>query len=1097
MVRDPLYRKIEERLGSKLAPALFERCAVELLHDVYPGLAPVTGGGDAGMDGAIPNAIGEPLPLIVTTARDVIGNLTRSLKSYRDAKRSATGAVVATSQPLTPQRRRNLEDRAKEWGFTLRNIHDRDYFTRRLYRNSEWRLELLGLSGAPPALSALPRSSGPYRSGKLVGRDDELDRLRRHRGDALLVGQPGVGKTALLETLAREELGLFAVSEDPGAIADAFRDTPVRFIFLDDAHLREPLLDLLIRLREEPGFDFGIVASTWPSGRETLTRRLYLTPDAVVRVTGLSRDQVVRIVRSEHPQLPPLVLGEILDQSQDPPGDIRRIRGSCRPGLAMTLARHTARLGLEELVRGRLLLDGLRREAGLSPEGLDYLATLAIGGRAGMRLGAAARALGQPEVILRGALEALSGTGTLTETRGRALVVQPAALRDALVARTYFSGVLGLSPEPAMAEVEDAVACTETVIGALARGGTVPHRLIRDRLRGHREAGVGNRLLDAYTETGREGARWVLEAYPDRASATAGNALKYASEWALNRLVPLALEESGIGDIGSEIETWVRAGLPGADAVDRRRLLLRALAVLQETDGDSPEARAKLVSSCFSLEFFRSRADAIHDETFTLAMSSLTASDVAQLARFWPSAMELLRDLGDAGILSAQRIIRHWAVGVRTPGREPETIKASRSEVGGMLALALDAWGAEPGFRHWARALVREHALDVNLPLGGGESVLSQLFPGLAQRLTEDPQARSFAAAARRFAEQWQCDEPGAVADRMLRLERQGKLSGHSGTRPLDLIAIQLAEIVDEPATWLAAFAERRAPPVWVGSFLAVSVEEDLSGDAPWRALDRLDPERKYGWESLQVGLRLRDPPAVAVGLVTAAAREYARALRDGAFWSDVSDAWRLRLLDNSDPAVRGGTAAALWDLYERKRPPGRIGAAWEDAVVTCGEAELLHDVLMTDKGAALAWLLHEAGESARRKDEIEKRAEELLTQRSHLDETAWADTVGVLLRESETLYSLDTELLAAAVNVIGADDRRSLLQDIPADADPKFFEYLVGGDRDLYAALLGRRVPPEAHLAPLRSEPPSANRDELARLAVERGYTAADTTAN
>src|SRR5690606_8197234 len=41
MVRDPLYRAIEERLGTNLDPELFERCAVELLRPVYPGLSPV------------------------------------------------------------------------------------------------------------------------------------------------------------------------------------------------------------------------------------------------------------------------------------------------------------------------------------------------------------------------------------------------------------------------------------------------------------------------------------------------------------------------------------------------------------------------------------------------------------------------------------------------------------------------------------------------------------------------------------------------------------------------------------------------------------------------------------------------------------------------------------------------------------------------------------------------------------------------------------------------------------------------------------------------------------------------------------------------
>lgn len=925
--------------------------------------------------------------MIVTTAKNVIGNLTSSLESYRHSGESTTEAVAATSQPLSAQRRRNLETRAKELGFTLRNIHARDDLARRLYRDSKWRLELLGLPGDPPALSALPRFVGPHRTGELIGRDSELEWLRGRESDALIVGQPGVGKTALLEALAQDGFGLFVVSEDAGQIADAFRDAPVRFVFVDDAHLREPLVDLLIRLREEPGFDFGIVASTWPSRERILARRLYLSDDKMVFVKGLSREQTARIIRTEHAQLPDPVIGHILDQSQDSPADVRQITGPCRPGLAMTLARHTGRLGLKELVRGGLLVDGLRREAGLSTKGFHYLATLAMGGRAGMRLGSAARALGQTEVELAEVLDPLSGTGTLTDTPHGALAVQPAALRHALVARTYFSGGLGLSPEAAMEEAEDAVACTKTLLGALARGAAVPHRLIQDRLRRHSAAGVGNRPLEAYAESGSKGAIWVLAKYPGLASSVAPHALRYAPEWALGRLVPTALDGGESDDIGSEIESWVRAGVPGADAVERRRHLLRALSARGIPVGDAPEAAARLVSSCFSLRFFRFEGDAVTVEKFTMPMSSLTASDVRRLAKLWPTTMELLCGLGVAGILSAQRIVRHWTIGVRAPGKLPETIEASRSAVGGMLELALEAWGGEPGFLHWAHGLVREHGLSVRIP-ALDDSLLAELFPTLDQRARVlDRRTKRFDQAAmtkrsyeerqtaRELAREWEGREPGSVADRMLRLKHQGRLSGYSGTRPLDLIAIQLAELVDDPAAWMLAFAEREAPAEWIGPFLAVCVEGDPSGETPWRALDRLDPEREYAWVSLQVGLSLRDPPVVALGLVTAAARKHAGALRDGIFWSNVSDAWRIRLLKDMNHTVRGETAAALWDLHGRERPPGDMGAAWEDAAVTCGDADLLHDVFREDAAAAAAWLIHEAEESARRKDERTERA--------------------------------------------------------------------------------------------------------------------------
>ncbi len=1078
MVRDPLYRKIEQRLGESLDPHLFERCAVELLRDAYPGLAPVTGGADAGMDGAVGNAVGEPIPLIATTAEDVLRNLTGSLESYRCGGGNATAAVLATSQALTPRRRRNLEARATAQGFTLRNIHDRADFTGWLYRDSKWRMELLGLAGDPPALSALPRFVSYRTVHALIGRDVELDWLRRRRGDALVVGQPGVGKTALFLEVVREGRGLFAVSDDPGQIADAFRDNPVRFIFLDDAHLREPLLDLLIRLREEPGFDFGIVVSTWPSRAQALGLRLYLPSDEVLAVKGLSREQVAQIIRREQPQLGENVIGEILDQSEDPPDEVLQVTGSCRPGLAMTLARHTARLGLNDLIGGGLLLDGLRRDSGLSTAGLHYLATLGLGGRTGMRLGSAARALDQPEIELAEALDPLSGTGTLTDTPHRALAVQPAALRHALVARTYFSGGLRLSLPSAMEEVEDAVACTETLLGALARGAAVPHEHIQNRLRRHREAGVGNRPLDLYAATGVEGARWVLENCPDRASSIASDALRFAPEWALGRLISLAikpesrdrrwetefrggfhaLEQTRSGDLVGAIGVWVRAGRPGSDAVDRRRQLLRALAEHGALVEKGREAAAELVRSCFSLGFLRMRGDPVSVEKFTMGLGSLTNDDVRRLARLWPEAMELLRNLGDPGIRCARSVIRRWVTGPRVPGELPETRATSRTEVTRMLELALKGW-EEPGFVHWAHDIVREHKLKVAVPRVDDPTVV-RLFPTLGQRLSSDPAARHFDAAARRFAEQWRREEPGVVAGRMLRLKRQGKLSGHHGTRPLDLIAVQLAELVDDPSTWLDTFAGRPVPEEWVGPFLAAAVAADPSGEAPWRTLERLNGHGAGIWAGLQIGLYLRDPPSVAVRHVMAAARENAGVLRDAVHWPDVPGEWRIRLLKDRDETVRKEAAAALWDLHQRERPPGAIGILWEAAAVTCGEPELLHDVLRRDSDAANAWILHHAEESSRRKDEgIAGIEDPLEFPLSPEDMRIMAENVGQGLAEGDTRYSLNTELLAAARDNIDPEDRRRLIRDIPSDADPRFFGYLVEAT--------GTSMPPSSRGAP------------------------------
>ncbi len=102
MIRDPLYRDILDGLDGRLDPELFEQCSIDLLRrEAFPALVPIRGGSDAGMDGAVADGEGPAYPLVCTTGKDVIGNLTRSLDSYLADDGSRRLVVVATSQALT------------------------------------------------------------------------------------------------------------------------------------------------------------------------------------------------------------------------------------------------------------------------------------------------------------------------------------------------------------------------------------------------------------------------------------------------------------------------------------------------------------------------------------------------------------------------------------------------------------------------------------------------------------------------------------------------------------------------------------------------------------------------------------------------------------------------------------------------------------------------------------------------------------------------------------------------------------------------------------------------------------------------------------
>ena len=56
-MRDEFYQRIIAGLSGSLDADLFEHCACDLLREAYPTLAPIKGGSDSGMDGAIADGL--------------------------------------------------------------------------------------------------------------------------------------------------------------------------------------------------------------------------------------------------------------------------------------------------------------------------------------------------------------------------------------------------------------------------------------------------------------------------------------------------------------------------------------------------------------------------------------------------------------------------------------------------------------------------------------------------------------------------------------------------------------------------------------------------------------------------------------------------------------------------------------------------------------------------------------------------------------------------------------------------------------------------------------------------------------------------------
>ena len=333
------------------------------------------------MDGAIPDGEGTAFPLVSTTSVDALENLRASLQSYLDEDGERRKAVFATSRELTPIRRRNLLRAASDLGFTLVQIYDQAAFADLLYRSPEWCRELLNLSGT--ALSALPLSSRPDLGNPLVGRDADLEWLSDATGDAVLIGQPGSGKTSLLRALVTRGLGLFAVSDDRGRIAEAIRAQAPE-LFVDDAHLQPGFLLRLAQLRKEMKAGFRIVATCWPGEAAEVAKALGLSKSGTRELSLLDRKAISEVIRSCGIAGPPRLLRELIDQAKG------------RPGLAVTLCFLCRREGVREVVTGMGLYEDVRSSFAqiVGPAAVPILAAFAVGGDQGMPMEAVAQALG-------------------------------------------------------------------------------------------------------------------------------------------------------------------------------------------------------------------------------------------------------------------------------------------------------------------------------------------------------------------------------------------------------------------------------------------------------------------------------------------------------------------------------------------------------------------------------------------------------------------------------------------------------------------------------------------------------------------------------
>lgn len=942
---DPLYNQIVEGLNKLDHGNKFQSCAADLLRKDYPGLVPVSGGNDAGVDGAAPSGDGQKIQLICTTQESVITNVGNSLEESKKKGQTSEYVLVATSQALSPPQKRNLEKKVAEFGKTLLPVVDQEAIAHRLYRDPKWLKELLGITGTLPALARVPVNVRPTFDLELVGREEEKKAIVAATRDLVLVGQPGSGKTSLLVAGAGELGAAFLVAADPTSIANAVREQRPKRIVVDDAASRLETLTMLRQLRREIGADFWIIATCWPSQQERVAAGLGVQGEPVTTLEPLPQKTIKQIVNAMKILGPDHLVHEILHQAAG------------RPGLAVTLCQLCLRGGTRGLFTGEALTGDIKLsfEAVGAEHAVGILGYFALGGEAGMCVDAVATLTGLPGVKLREAAETMSAAGVLQDVADDRLVVEPARLRQALVRDVFFKKA-PLNWRAALQHVPSSEATIETIIAAALLGGAVPDRELRPLME---SMGAGSAKLSdlcgQYARLGLDQGRWVLAKHPQIASTIASFLLENVPADALPVLLraEAGVERAGLGrDIELKgIKEWIYEPGDNDRSLPRRELLLKALDALAELKGTGVMLSGLRLVMGLGFEWVRSTPGDPHSINFISGVVSRKVME--RIAAFWPRVLALLKDFRVPAALQVSKLVNDWTHPDRRGSQaNEEFVSACRVHARQMLADLLAA------FRHQWTVVNRFATLAENLgqPLQpDADSLSGKLFPptGILPARGNDAERTERVVA---LVKEW--EERGPVSEficEWVDIDRAANVAHVTHFNLSRATAQMLAEQTKDPTRWYDELTKADAPEYLVAPFVTrCSKESD--------AFHREFIKRHLGHAALAplaieqlVGSVPPDDPLWAMADEPFA--KHAGTIEWMVMVDRVPTA-ALEALLTKHGAVARAVAAKLWPTVQSEKLPASMRAPWERAVVESMEGEHeLAEIALARPDLAFEWL--------------------------------------------------------------------------------------------------------------------------------------------
>ncbi len=835
-VRDPLFRSIRQRLAEGVDPGLFERFAIELVLPDFPTAVLVAGGSDGGVDGWVHSPENPPIPIVTTTAQNVLRNLKRNLPACKKKwPEHADTVILVTSTSLTATRQRNLAERAREMDFRL-VLFEQAAVIAGLYRMPKWRVELLGIPGDPPALSQIPSGRTLALDIEPVGREQDLLWLENTRGDRILTGQPGSGKTYLLARFGRAADGFFVTSDDPAKIADAVRELEPKAVIVDDAHAYPALLRTVRQTREQIGADFEIIACAWSGFEEPAIEELGVTRQNIRELSLLTREEIAEVVRRVGVQGPDRLIAYLLDQA------------SGRVGLAVSLTMRLLAGDWEDVVTGESLVRYVTTslQEHVKTPLLPVLGVVSLGGASGVAMEEVAASLDHSLAELQETAARIGSTGFVAVSRGsaRAVRVEPKVLREAAVRRAFFESPVPLPIEPFLGVARNPCEAASTLVGARTQSSAVPTHLVKLLL----GRCPGERAWVRFAALGEDEASWVLHLRPDLVlkepspflALLPGPAIERFLDSALGDARPLnSTPEHGI----RRIQDWLKAGPPARGTVGRRTTVVETALRWGKGESSRTTVAERAAIAALNPKFENTSLDPISEQKMTHRWGLLPLSDLEEIGSLWPAVLAFLRSEGIADWNDVLEHLHRWIFLGGGQGAPPETYQAMRPFIQRMIDDVVELAGGHPAV---LRAITEMASVrDFKTPRIE-DNLFMTLFP-LEQRPGSEEEQRQHREAVARLASDWSTRDPAQAVVRLEACVSESRLLEWVYPGYLDWFCWQLARKTDNPFGWLEQIAKSKLPADVLRPFLHeayrrdpsrwLDVSEELLPQTPWSVI--------------------------------------------------------------------------------------------------------------------------------------------------------------------------------------------------------------------------------------------------------------------